>query len=96
MLPQHSASLFGGSCSTLPPPCCTGKGTGGGTVGSTLEGCSRDREPVFPACSCLSWSKPVSPEKFLPLELNRPEPLQLGSCWHPTGAGQALVARGKG
>lgn len=32
------------------PLCCTGKGAGGGIVGSTLEGCSRDGEPVF---SCL-------------------------------------------
>lgn len=26
----------------------------------------------------------------------RAEPLQLGSCWHPAGAGQALGAQGKG
>lgn len=53
------------------PLCCTGKGAGGGIVGSTLEGCSRDREPVFPACSYLSWSNPVSPEESLPLELSQ-------------------------
>lgn len=95
VLPQHAAPLFGGSCSTLPPLCCPGKGAGGGTVGRTLEECSRDRETAFPACSCLSWSKPVSPEELLPLELKRPEP-QLGRCRHPARAGQALVAQGKG
>lgn len=54
-------------------------------------GCSRDREPVFPACSCLSWSKPVSPEEFLPLELNRPD--SLAAVVIPVEQGRLLVHR---
>lgn len=80
----NSQHLCLGSCSTLPSLCCTAR-LRRRHCASTWEGVP-EQGAVFPACPCLSC-KPGSPEELLPLELDRAEPLQPGSCQHPTGAG---------